>query len=184
MIRTILKFATILSLFFSSIAYGDTIDFYEIYYNDSLIYQSDINHCNGSYWDTNNVYHLKNGKPEAVYLDHIYSDDLFKIEYYRDYGMNNDTLVLELQTDSGNVLKQYSLPVDVPEGYREIIIEGNQILAVLKNNKLNSFVFVYYDRIIKRQESNEIRELQSRGVKYKIEEKCQFKLIKIILKKI
>jgi hypothetical protein len=184
MIRTFLKLTILLSLFYSSSANGDTIDFYKIYYNDSLIYQSDINHCNGSYWDINNVYHIKNGKPDAVYFDHIDSNDLFKIEYYRDYGMNYDTLFLELQTDSGEVLKQYSLPVDVPEGAREILIEGNQILTVLKNNKLNSFVFVYYDKIIIHQESDEISELESSGVKYKLEENCQFKLLKIILKKI
>lgn len=182
--NSFVKLLTILFLFLSSDIYADTIDFYSIYYNDSLIYQNNINHCNGSYWDTNDVYHIRNGEADAVTLDHIDKNASFKIEYYRDYGRNNDTMFLELQNDSGMVLTKYSWPINIPEGIREITIDGDQIISALKNNRLNSIVFAYYDLIIKEQESDEIYYLQYSGKKYVHEEDCRFKLIKIIIKKL
>jgi hypothetical protein len=184
MIRIYIKLIIIFAFFFSSFAYGDTLDYYKIYYNDSLIYESDISHCIIFYSDTNNVHHFKAGEPDVVSFNQIDSNGVFKIEYYRDYGGSADTILfLELQTDSGIILKKYAIPRDRFES-KVMIINGSEIISVLRNNRLNSFVFVYYDNEILELESQEIQLSQLWDHKYEHEEDWRWKLLKIIIKKI
>lgn len=104
--RIILKLTVILLFLNSSSVYADTIDFYKIYYNDSLIFHSNIGLCPINVIDSDNLTNHNPVKFDIVRLNQIDSNSILRIEYFRDYWEKLDSLIfLELQTDNGKVLK-------------------------------------------------------------------------------